>query len=229
MPPLTDADVIGLWEEGRGRDAVSRALLFLGTALPTLDDEARAAMSVPERDRALLLFRGASGRKLPAQTACPNCGEELEFEVDIDSVPDAPTQVDFAIADGTRFRLPTSADLLAVAKVTDIAGACRDLARRCCLDRGAALADTTIEEAGARMWEIHSAAAVGLRLACLACGHAWSDRLDIVAYLWREIEERAADLLDQVHWLASRYGWSEAAILAMAPSRRAAYLERCGA
>ena len=37
---------------------------------------------------------------------------------------------------------------------------------------------------------------------------------------------RAVQLLDEVHQLATAYGWTEAEILALSDTRRAAYLDR---
>ena len=62
---------------------------------------------------------------------------------------------------------------------------------------------------------------------CIACGETWTDRLDVVGYVWEEITERARRLLDDVHGLAAHYGWSEREILAMSGARRDAYLRRC--
>jgi hypothetical protein len=61
---------------------------------------------------------------------------------------------------------------------------------------------------------------------CAACGHAWSAELDVASFVWDEIDARARHLLDEVHLLASAYGWSESDILTLPESRRAAYLER---
>ena len=40
-----------------------------------------------------------------------------------------------------------------------------------------------------------------------------------------EMRERTAMLLEEVHLLASRYGWHEKTILALPASRRTAYAE----
>ena len=176
-----------------------------------------------ERDRVLLRFRRAMfGPVLPARTECPRCGEDLEFDLEEDGAPESPVPAEVTLADRARFRLPTSADVAA-------GGSVSDLARRCCRDATDVPDEATLAALDARLAEQHAAAAIGLNLVCDACGHRWRDRLDIAAYLWGEIAHRAADLLDQVHWLASHYGWREAAILAISPERRAAYLKRCGA
>ena len=42
---------------------------------------------------------------------------------------------------------------------------------------------------------------------------------------WTEVQAHAAQLLRDVHLLASNYGWREAEILNLSPVRRQAYLE----
>ncbi len=62
-------------------------------------------------------------------------------------------------------------------------------------------------------------------LTCPACSHEWSAVLDPVEFVWERLERWARHLGDDVHVLASAYGWSEADILALTPQRRRLYLE----
>jgi hypothetical protein len=64
-----------------------------------------------------------------------------------------------------------------------------------------------------------------LALRCPACSHAWSATLDIVDYLWGELDDWAQDLLSEVHQIARAYAWSEHDILTMSPLRRRYYLD----
>jgi hypothetical protein len=52
------------------------------------------------------------------------------------------------------------------------------------------------------------------------------ETLDPPSFLWREVEARAACLLDEIDRLARAYGWSERDILGLGDARRAAYLDR---
>jgi hypothetical protein len=65
-------------------------------------------------------------------------------------------------------------------------------------------------------------------LSCPVCSCAWSESFDIVSFFWSELAAWSSRMLDQVHRLASAYGWSEASILAMSPYRREVYLGRVG-
>ena len=67
---------------------------------------------------------------------------------------------------------------------------------------------------------------LSLSLTCSACAATWTTPLDIASYLWVELEDRARQLLDEVHHLARAYGWSEREILSLTQERRTAYLER---
>jgi len=70
---------------------------------------------------------------------------------------------------------------------------------------------------------------LALAVHCPDCGGASGAQLDAGILLWDEIDARARTLLAEVHALASAYGWSEGAILALDPARRASYLALVGA
>ncbi len=107
------------------------------------------------------------------------------------------------------------------------------LLRRCVIavERdGQALAPTQLPDElrrrlGDAMAEHDPLADLRIGVACPACGHAWSASLDIVAYLWDELDDWAQDLLADVHVIARHYAWSERDILALSPLRRRYYLD----
>jgi hypothetical protein len=63
---------------------------------------------------------------------------------------------------------------------------------------------------------------------CEDCGAISPAPFDIRDFMWRELAASAERLLDEVHIIASAYGWSEHEILAMASARRGRYLARLG-
>jgi len=232
MRALADEALLSLWERGDGRPPVERALLMLAAALPEHDAESRTRLPIGARDAAILRLRRATfGARLESRLACPQCAEPLEFELDVGAlIPDAaPAESEFVLDNGLRFRLPDSRDLAAIAHHGDADAAARDLLRRCCLNAPDASdwSPALLEAAEARMAALESAADIALRFECVACGAAWSERLGVADYVWDEIAERARRLLDEVHWLAAHYGWSEQHILSMSAARRGAYLQRC--
>ncbi|PAP78671.1 hypothetical protein BSZ37_06010 [Rubrivirga marina] len=212
--------------------AASRALLLLGAAHPDEPPGALAALPVGRRDARLLRLRERTlGPALEIETRCPACDERLELTVpgaDLRAASPAaapePLRLDH---NGTTvtFRLPTSRDLL---DATDADG----LLRRCVLEahdsNGEPVADLGHEVRAAlaqAMAEADPLAEVDLAMTCVACGHEWSDVLDVASFVWAEFEAWAPRLLRDVHRLASAYGWAERDVLAMSAWRRGQYLQ----
>jgi hypothetical protein len=79
-----------------------------------------------------------------------------------------------------------------------------------------------------KLAEADPAADLDFALDCPACGHAWVTTFDITAYFWRELAVMAQAMLEDVHALATAYGWSERDVLAMPKARRRYYLSRIG-
>lgn len=234
MRALDDAALLDIWERGRAIGPAQRSLLLLAIAEPEFDPNAPDTLSVGEGDTALLRLRQATfGARLPAEIGCPHCEEILEFTLNASELLRGrapPAERRFVLDDGTGLRLPGHTDLAAVADLQDTDAAVRRLAALCCLDAEAAtaLSDSTVASVDAKLAELDTHAALRLRLDCAACGKSWTEDFDIAAYFWTEIDQRARILLDEIHILATAYGWSERSILALPAARRAAYLERCG-
>jgi len=233
MQSLTDSTLLSLWERAQNRSPIERALLLLEAALPALEEGARVGIDIGARDAAVLRLRQATfGTWLSGHVACPACDSRLEFDLDIrdmlHGVSETPGHT-IAVGEKLRFRLPNSADLAAVAHCADADAAGREILERCCLTphHPQEWSQAVIEDVGARMAALTGAADIRLAFACAACGHAFSERLDPPDYVWKEIELRAHQILDDVHRLARAYGWTEASVLMLSPARRAAYLARC--
>ena len=225
-----DAALLDIWEQGQGLSPVAQAKLLLAAALPGLDEAALGEIRISTADVAFLRLRRAIfGASLPAETACGRCAERLEFELDVETLIDGlarSSEGDSTTTDRIRFREPTIADLVAVAGACDVDAALRGLAALCWLDDQAA---SPSEVEIAEIDKLYGQAAIRLRLNCAACGQTWNEVFDVAAYLWEELEQRALTRLDEIHVLASAYGWSEPQVLALSDSRRSAYLRRCGA
>ena len=132
-----------------------------------------------------------------------------------------------------RFRLPNAGDIASIEGATDIAKARDTLIARCIL--GASrngeqitvgdLSPGMVEAITDRMRELDPQADVTLDVECPSCAHAWREPFDIVGFLWRELQTSSRRLLNEIHLLASAYGWTEEQILALSPTRRNAYVE----
>ncbi len=249
MHALTAAQLLDVWEQGRGRSLAERALLLLAAACPEVGGapaESLARLPIGRRDADLLTLREQTfGPRLASLADCPGCGGRLEaaFTVaDIRAVgvaPAADPAEDLALRIGdceVRFRLPNSLDLLALAGLADRDAARRRLFERCLLEAqcrqepvtAGELSDTVVDAVAARMGEADPQADVQLAHCCPGCGRQWLATLDIVSFFWSEIDAWACRALGEVHTLASAYGWSEAAVLALSPARRQVYLELVG-
>lgn len=228
MRGLSDAAVMDVWEQGRARHPIDRALLLFAIAEPALARDHLADLPIGRRDDAILALRNASfGTRIDGYGECPQCGERYEFALDGQALRTAAppaTEAEFCDEQGRQLRLPTSRDLAELVTVTP-AEAAQTLGRACVIN-GAAVVAAEIE---AQIAERDPAADLKLEMSCEACAHRWSFAFDPAAYLWEEIEARASSLFDEVHDLARAYGWNEDAVLRLSPARRRAYLERCGA
>ncbi len=223
-------DLLELWEHGSRCGAQVRALHLLAWALPDHDFDVLADFDLGLRDWHLLRLRCALfGPALSAYADCPHCGERLEIELDAHALQgDAPMSEapHYVSSDGRRFRLPSSRDLIAVSDLQDTEVAAGELFRRCGLDEAAPSGSANFEEVDDGLAALAAGRALRLELACGVCNADWGLDFDPGAFVWEEIQARSLALLDDVHKLASAYGWSESKILALGNARRAAYLSR---
>lgn len=235
MRALSATDVLGLWENGRCRHAVDRALLLLRASQTSQTYDQLADWPVGQRDSAILKLRIATfGAVLGAYLDCPARDTCLEFTYDGRAFPVVTEGAESSIEVGDwRFRLPTSRDLAQISGEPDAEIAARRLLHLCCLkselDAVPEWTEPMLHAVEARMAELDPRGDIELALACDACGHTWQTAFDVCAFFWEEIEARAKRLLQEVHLLASVYGWTEREVLALSDSRRAAYLEMVGA
>ena len=245
MRAWTDHDLLDAWERGLDRPVVERALALLAAADLDASPAELAGLSVGRRDARLLdLHAGVFGPRFVGIADCPACGLRLELELNVDALRAHPAPGDGKEGDGAyvfetdgcafRFRLPDSRDVAAAA-----ASDCDDeeAARRlleCCLlsiRRGGQevaigeIPETVVQALIAAMAEADPQADVRVALACPGCRQGWLAGFDILAFFWAELHSWASGLLREVHTLASAYGWSEPAILALSPRRRRLYLE----
>jgi len=234
---LSAADTLALWEEGGGRTPLEWAL----AVLERVGSPAADTWPVGRRDGVLVdVLEASFGDRIAGTVACPECGETLELEFPVDAMR-APAAVDRELRLELETalvvaRLPTSADVRAAAGVDDLAAAGRALARRCVVraeDGGAPvgvdeLPTEALEAVAQAAADADQQAAVTLELACPECGCEWPLPFDPADYLRRLVEASARELVDDVHALASAYGWSEDEILSLPERRRGLYLDLLG-
>jgi len=242
MRPPSASAMLGAWERGLDQGPVERALTLLALGCPESTAEGLAELSIGERDRRLLALREAVfGPRMTGLVACAACGEPLELDFaasELCSTPKPDVAGLTVCGEGfaVELRLPDSRDLSACAAV-DPAEAGSVLLRRCvvsarCRGEPAAAQDLPpplVAEAARRLSEADPQADMRFALACAGCGYQWQAPFDIVPFLWAELAAWAGRLLQEVHALASAYGWTERDILALGPARRWQYLRMLGA
>lgn len=242
MRPLSGQELLYIWENGAQLHPVDRALAILSIACPEIPQEGLPMLSIGRRDALLLEVREHTlGGQLAGFSQCPQCGEKLEFDF---HVRDLHTPVNQnAITDGLKeaslhgfeiqVRLPNSHDLAKIVSCDEISEARERLVRLCLIktvrDGKEVSTDDlpppALDDAIQLMEEWDPQADVRLDLICPSCSHRWQDVFDIASFFWQEICNLAKRLLFEVHLLAQAYGWREADILSMSPSRRKMYLD----
>lgn len=237
---LAAGELLDAWDAGAALPPSDRTGPLLRAATG-LDGAALAGLALGQRDWVLVRLRERLfGDRLLAVVECPICAVTLELALPTGSLlatGDPPDTVEVTAA-GYRVscRLLRPADL-ADASASGSAEAARSLLVSRAVDSAerngrpvpvAALPAEVIAAVSDALAAADPLADIELPISCDACGATWSRRLDIDSYLWRELDVWAARMLDDIHRLASSYGWSESEILAMPPRRRQHYVERAG-
>jgi hypothetical protein len=206
---------------------------MLGAGVPQTSYESLADWPLGRRNQALAQLRCACfGARLQGWVSCAQCGGKMEF--DMDGRAFASTAAGDGNYDGSLsvrghcYRLPTTRDLSRGAREKDSRRAAMRILESCRLDpqkEAAELSEEELNELGERMALADPLAEILIDLRCPGCGVESSETLDIVSFLWAEIEARAKQLLGEIHVLASAYGWTENEVLTLSDHRRALYVE----
>lgn len=241
MVDLSAQRILEVWEQGASFTAEVRTQALLGLAAPELSTKALTELVLGERNKNLLeLHQRLFGPTLQAYVECNECGEalDLEFAIDelgFDSIPDMPES--HSISTGNiiaKVRLPNSYDLIALAPVKNVEDGRCLLFSRCVLELLRDDVNTVIHELNTEemdqleqaISELDPRMEIQFDLQCPQCAHSWLSPLEIGSFLWSKYDAYARQLLENVHVLASSYGWSETDILAMSQQRRYYYLQR---
>ena len=234
MQMIDDAGLLDVWERMRPLPRPWREVALLSTVTTGSADDI-SALPIGERDRRLLELRERTlGRRLECRASCPGCDTPLEWTHDAAAPPPPVRAVDatLTLEDGATAicRAPDSRDLAACARaddpertlfdrcvvVTDCVGATQD---------PAALSPAARQAVQQQLARLDPDAEMRMALVCPDCGHAWTVVFDPAAFVLEEIDVYAQRLMEEVHTLASAYGWTESEILSMPRGRRQRYLE----
>lgn len=227
---LSDRDLLELTDAVVERTPIELATRIVGDG----------CSDVAELDARLLELHACRfGRRLEAVASCAACDELLELAFDVDELaPRPPVELRLGAAGlEIEFRLPSAADLAAIARERDPAQARLALVERCVVaahrdgDPIAAreLTEDAVVALAERMAEADPLGGSRIALECPVCGERSEPTVDVAWLVCRELTTEGARIAGEVHALASAYGWSEEEILALPRARRSRYLELVGA
>jgi hypothetical protein len=208
--------ILDLWERALGLSGFDR-------------EDALLADNAHERrlgERNMLLLRIRSelfGHSWSLISACPCCGEKSEFSVDVDTLTRELAETKASA--GARAVLVD--DVRAVSVLAESSAVQRELFKRCIPgfeDRNT-FEDGEVINLARQLEDANPAAVVSFTMACAGCGHYWPASIDVGDALWCEIERAAERSITEIGTLALNFGWSEAEIMALSATRRAAYLQ----
>ena len=241
MQTLSAADITRLCEWGSDKHDIDRAVALLRLSDPSTPAEKLSLLPVGARDAQLMRLRSRHfGDQFEMTVNCPKCETSLEFEMGMDALlQDSPaaTGAPIAFTDGTvEYRLPNSQDMAAISALTDPTIARQALLGRCLRARNhagesvhpSAISSEVIDQVLERWAKEDPQADITFKLKCPSCSYKWRSVFDILSYFWRELEIYSHRLQDEVHQIATHYGWAEHTILVMTPERRKRYIDLIG-
>ncbi len=221
------AALLEVWETGEREHAIDRALTLL-QAFTGEPRAALAALGLHRRDALLVQSRIlAFGPRLAGVAVCSSCACEVEVELQLSAPGDDELRDGGSLevrGQTVAYRVPNSYDLAAVATAGDTTAGAAVLRSRC-IEAGEPLDEETLAKAEQALETLCVPATIEVATTCPACDVPFAPVVDIGSILWRELNAYARRLLDDVDALATKYGWSERAILALPDARRQRYLE----
>ena len=215
--PITGADEMAL------ATGDAESVLGLLAAISTLDGvtvDAAALSDLTVGDRNALLLGAVAASyvdRLSWLVDCPSCGEQLDVDVELADLLDVVAAHPHDSV--PRFRVPTVADLAAVAGLEPTTA--RDALLERCVE--GEVDDAAADRVEAAMAEADPLADITVSLSCAACGACTSADVDPLSELLARVTSRTA-LMEDVHALALAYGWTEPDVLALPRPRRHDYL-----
>lgn len=240
MRTLTSFEVVRLWDEGLRCPQWRLGALLLAPILPRRSQRELLSMTLGEMNELLIaMHRSLAGDRLNLMVDCPACAQRLEFVFDagaLGSDEPAPRGAETVIAGENwrvRIRALCARDLGLAANAGSLETAAQRLWRQAVLaaeiDGTPTAAEELADDARARvadaMSDIDPNSEIRLALSCPECGRRWVSLLDVASVVFAEVALQGRRVMEEVHSIASAYGWSESEILSMNPQRRRYYLE----
>jgi hypothetical protein len=208
--------------------------LLVTTSEQSLSEKDIGQLTTWERDQVLAaIYIRHYGTRIDSTMQCGNCNAPFDMDFSLqalmeDLTPDPDVEIE-RLEDGgyhihnVGFRLPTGDDECAVFGLPpDQAEA--ELLQRCLMDRSSLDTDTLAEVQNA-MQALSPVVNVDLDAKCPECGHDQSVQFDLQRYLLTSLMNDRGQLVQEIHLLASAYGWRLSEILNLTRSQRRAFVE----
>jgi hypothetical protein len=194
-------------------------------------DAVVASMTAGERDRLLAaIYCRTYGAEIRSTARCAVCGSLFDLDFSLEELasrlaarrrPDAVRLEDgtYRLEGSIRFRIPTTADELAVSTLPVEEAESALLALSILEGAGTPGAADRVASA---LEALSPVVSLQLEAACAECGSRQGLRFDLQEYLLRRLMGERRQLLAEVHRLATAYGWSLSDILSLSRSDRRA-------
>ncbi|MEN0064234.1 MAG: hypothetical protein AAGA48_18935 [Myxococcota bacterium] len=214
-------ELLAFWDEVASLGGLQRGERLVAKAGGPTGDA-----SVGERNRWLVaLLADANGPTVEAVVNCPSCQTLLDIEIDLPLHKVGQTPPSSGQVSQEPFRLPQMTDLHALVGLADAAAARRHLAGRCLGLDEASLAPELVDALEAAVIDLDPMVSPQTEVQCGVCNHAWRAPLDLVRFVWEQVDHAARSLLVDVHDLALAYGWGLEQSVAIGPRARRTLLE----
>ena len=227
---MNASDLLQVWELGQRLPPLERLLLLLASA----GWQDAGSLTLGHKNRALLTLRqDIFGPHMECIVLCPHCATRLEFTLSttlfLDTAP--PRSAETLNVEHGAYSLTVRQPLLR--DLDSAGGQGASLYAQCLLEAHSGEKAVAVEdlpgdvrqEVAKALQEDDPLLNIQLALKCADCGELWRSTLDVLAFLWQEIDQWGQRMLRTIHKLASAYGWSESEILALSAWRRNRYLE----
>jgi hypothetical protein len=230
-------EITGVEEQTVASTTTADAIRLLRSLLVSTHDAALAAdeagnLTAWERDRLLaVLYTRIYGPRIDTTIHCQSCESLFDVDFILQTLMDdlAPEEIFrdgedgfFISQHGVHFRLPTGDDECAVFGLPP-EQAVVELLQRCLADSAPLDADTAAEVQKA-MQALSPVVNVDLDAKCPECGQAQVVQFDLQRYLLTALMNDRRQLVQEIHLLASAYGWSLSEILNLTRSQRRAFV-----
>lgn len=177
------------------------------------------ALGVSDRDALLAaLHRLCWGDRILADVRCQACGQRFDLSFTLSALQRALYDARPPLPEP--WQVPTASDELEAAALGDQASMLSDLASRC----GVELAE--MEAAALALEQAAPILDLELQARCPECGEGQNVGFDLQSFVLKRLLAERHLLLDEIHILADRYGWSLHEILGLDRSTRRTLAER---